>query len=57
MHIFGGIKYQFGYRKIKHKDLAKNTEAIFTKYALVSLVVAKRNLIAGFVRNDKPPLI
>jgi len=45
-HLFGVIKHQFGYRKVRYKGLAKNTQAMFTKCALANLVMAKRHLLA-----------
>lgn len=45
-HLFGVIKNQFGYRKVRYKGLAKNAHAVFTKCALANLMVAKRHLMA-----------
>lgn len=45
-HLFGVIKVQFGYRKVRYKGLAKNAQAVFTKCALANLMVAKRHLMA-----------
>ena len=35
-HVFGVIKNQFGYRKVRYKGLAKNAHAVFTKCALAN---------------------
>ncbi|BFM06130.1 IS5 family transposase [Halioxenophilus aromaticivorans] len=45
-HLFGVIKNQFGYRKVRYKGLEKNAQAVFTKCALANLVIAKRHLLA-----------
>lgn len=45
-HMFGVIKHQFGYRKVRYKGLAKNAQAVFIKCALANLVVAKHHLMA-----------
>jgi len=45
-HLFGVIKHQFGYRKVRYKGLAKNAQAVFTKCALANFVIAKRYLMA-----------
>lgn len=44
-HLFGIIKHQFGYRKVRYKGLAKNAQAVFTKCALANLIMAKRHLM------------
>lgn len=46
-HLFGIIKHQFGYRKVRYKGLAKNAQAVFMKCALANLVIAKRHLMSG----------
>ena len=45
-HLFGIIKHQFGYRKVRYKGLAKNAQAVFTKCALANIVMAKRHLMS-----------
>ena len=45
-HVFGIIKHQFGYRKVRYKGLLKNAQAVFTKCALANLVIAKHHLMA-----------
>jgi len=44
-HIFGILKRQFGYRKTRYRGLEKNAHSVFTKCALVNLVIAKRPLL------------
>ena len=46
-HIFGILKRQFGYRKTRYRGLEKNAHSVFTKCALVNLVIAKRTLLTG----------
>ena len=45
-HVFGILKGQFGYRKVRYRGLNKNAHAVFTKCALANLVIAKRHLLA-----------
>ena len=45
-HVFGIMKRQFGYNKVRYKGLDKNAHAVFTKCALVNLVMAKKQLLA-----------
>ena len=45
-HVFGVMKRQFGYTKVRYRGLDKNAHAVFTKCALVNLVLAKRQLLA-----------
>jgi transposase, IS5 family len=45
-HVFGIIKHQFGYRKVRYKGLAKNAQAIFIKCALANIVMTRRHLMA-----------
>ncbi len=46
-HVFGVMKRQFGYNKVRYRGLEKNAHAVFTKCALVNLVMAKRQLLAA----------
>lgn len=46
-HVFGILKQRFGYTKVRYKGLDKNAHAVFTKCALVNLVIARRTLMAG----------
>lgn len=43
-HVFGVLKCQFGYKKVRYKGLDKNAHAVFTKCALANIVLAKRHL-------------
>lgn len=45
-HVFGILKGQFGYRKVRYRGLDNNVHAVFTKCALENLVIAKRQLLA-----------
>lgn len=45
-HVFGIMKRQFGYNKVRYRGLEKNAHAVFTKCALVNLVMAKKQLLA-----------
>lgn len=45
-HVFGILKRQFGYRKTRYRGLDKNAHSVFTKCALINLVIAKRSLLA-----------
>ena len=45
-HVFGVLKRQFGYNKVRYKGLDKNAHAVFIKCALVNLVMAKKPLLA-----------
>lgn len=46
-HVFGVLKRQFGFNKVRYKGLDKNAHAVFTKCALVNLVLAKKQLLAA----------
>ena len=48
-HIFGVMKRQFGYNKVRYRGLDKNAHSVFTKCALSNLVIAKRPLMAALV--------
>lgn len=45
-HVFGVMKRQFGFNKVRYRGLDKNANCIFTKCALVNLVLAKKQLLA-----------
>ena len=47
-HIFGKIKHQFGYQKVHYKDLAKNSQAMFIKFSLANIVIARRHLMVNY---------
>ena len=44
-HLFGVMKHQFGYRKVRYKGLAKDTPAVFTQCALINLFIARQHLL------------
>jgi len=44
-HVFGVMKRHFGYNKVRYRGLDKNAHAVFTKCALVNLVMAKKRLL------------
>jgi len=46
-HIFGIMKRQFGYNKVRYKGLAKNAHSLYVKCALINLVISKRTLLAA----------
>jgi IS5 family transposase len=41
------MKRQFGYNKVRYRGLDKNAHCVFTKCALINLVIAKRPLMAA----------
>jgi IS5 family transposase len=45
-HVFGVMKRQFGFTKVRYRGLDKNAHCVFTKCALINLVLAKRTLLA-----------
>ena len=45
-HVFGVMKRQFGFTKVRYRGLDKNAQCVFTKCALVNLVLAKKQLLA-----------
>ena len=44
-HLFGVMKHQFGYRKVRYRGLSKNTQAVFTQCALINLLIARQHLL------------
>jgi len=44
-HVFGVMKGQFGFTKVRYKGLAKNGHYLFISCALVNLVMAKKQLL------------
>ena len=44
-HPFRVIKCQFGFAKLRHKGLAKNTAQLITLFALSNLWMARRQLM------------
>ena len=47
-HVFGVMKCQFGFTKVRYRGLDKNAQCVFTKCALVNLVLAKKTLLATY---------
>jgi IS5 family transposase len=45
-HVFGVMKRQFGFTRVRYRGLDKNAHSVFTKCALVNLVLAKKRLLA-----------
>jgi len=45
-HVFGVMKRQFGFTKVRYRGLDKNAQCVFTKCALINLVLAKKQLLA-----------
>ncbi len=48
-HVFGVVKCQFGYRKVRYRGLAKNQAQMFSLMALANLYMARRRLRAESV--------
>ena len=46
-HVFGVMKRQFGFNKVRYRGLEKNAHCVFTKCALINLVLAKRLLLSA----------
>ena len=44
-HVFGVMKRQFGFTKVRYRGLDKNAQCVLTKCALVNLVLAKKRLL------------
>jgi len=45
-YVFGMMKRQFGFTKVRYRGLEKNAHCMFTKCALVNLVLAKKHLLS-----------
>ena len=45
-HVFGLMKRRWGYTTVRYRGLNKNAHAVFTKCALMNIVMAKRQLLA-----------
>jgi IS5 family transposase len=43
-HVFRVLKYQFGYRKVRYRGIAKNGAQVFALLALANLFLARRQL-------------
>ncbi len=44
-HVFGVMKRQFSFTKVRYHGLDKNAQCIFTRFSLVNLMLAKRKLL------------
>lgn len=44
-HLFGVIKRQFGFNKVRYRGLDKNAHYVFVTCALANMVIAKRCLL------------
>jgi IS5 family transposase len=44
-HVFGVMKGQFGFTKVRYKGLSKNAHYLFVSCALVNLVMARKQLL------------
>lgn len=44
-HVFRILKCQFGFVKVRYCGLAKNTNHLLAAFALVNIVLAKRQLL------------
>lgn len=44
-HVFGIMKRQFGFNKVRYKGLSKNAHHLFTMCALANLVIARKTLL------------
>ncbi|MEG1970373.1 MAG: transposase, partial [Burkholderiaceae bacterium] len=49
-HPFHVIKNLFRHRKLRYRDLAKNTAQLFSLFGLANLVIAKQSLLALHAR-------
>ena len=45
-HVFGVIKNQWGYRKVRYRGLAKNAGQVYTLLALANIYMARKQLAA-----------
>jgi IS5 family transposase len=43
--VFQVIKHQWGFTKVRYRGLAKNTERLFTAFALANLYLLRRKLM------------
>lgn len=44
-HVFGIMKGQFGFKKVRYRGLTKNAHHLFVSCTLVNLVIAKKTLL------------
>lgn len=45
-HVFGVIKHQWGYRKVRYRGLQKNTAPLYSLFALANFHMAGDRLLA-----------
>ena len=45
-HVFGVMKGQFGFRKVRYKGLSKNMSHLQVSCALINLVLSRNHLLA-----------
>jgi transposase, IS5 family len=46
-YVFRAVKCQFGYRKVRYRDIAKNGTQVFSLLALANLDLARRTLASA----------
>jgi IS5 family transposase len=46
-HTFRVVKQQFGYAKVRYRDLAKNTARLTTLFALSNLWMVRRQVLGA----------
>jgi transposase, IS5 family len=46
-HVFGGMKLQFGFVKVRYRGLKKNANRLFTTCALVNLFMVRKKLLCA----------
>jgi len=46
-HVFGILKGMFGFRKVRYRGLAKNTNRLYVCFGLVNLFVQKKRMLTG----------
>jgi len=44
-HVFGVIKHQWGYRKVRYRGLEKNANQLFALFALANVYMCRRSLV------------
>lgn len=51
-HVFRVMKWQFGYRRVRYRGVAKNGAQVFTLLAFVNLYLARYKLMAAPARGE-----
>ena len=46
-HVFRVLKYQFGYRRVRYRGIAKNGAQVFALLALANLFLARGRLASA----------